>query len=99
MRDLKLFNVSTVAGQKITLEFAYRGTKFIVVNRSGGMIYVNMSDSVNETNGFPVADGEVYIMVENENIAQFDSYSNVVSILPMNTSNLGVTVQMVDYWR
>lgn len=99
MRDLKLFNVSTVAGQKIIVEFDFEGNKFIIVNKSGGIIYVNMSSEVDETTGFPVEDGETYVMVENENLAQFDSYTNIVSILPQNTSDTGVTVQMINYRR
>lgn len=102
MRGLKLFNFTTETGMKKVVKFENSGYKFIVKNRSGGRIYVNMSDDVDESTGFPVDDGETYIMVENENIAQFDrACTDTIAILGTVTSSgeNTVTVQMINYRR
>lgn len=96
---LKLFTVDTTADTAQTLTFDHPGNKWIVSNHSGGIIYVNTLKQVDSNNGFPVHDGETYIMVENENRDQFSPYSNTVSILPKSTSTAGVTVQMIRYIR
>lgn len=102
MRDLKLFNFTTEAGKKKVLHFDGKGYKFIVKNASGGRIYVNMTEDVDESTGFPVDDGETYIMVENENTARYDeACTDTVAILGTVNSEgeKTVTVQMVQYRR
>ena len=94
MANLQVQRMATAANTVNTIDFDIKGYEFLVTNLTSSNIYVTLDSTYNEDNSVIVPPETSRIVMANK-IHSLRDLTNIISIMPLETSDEGLEVQCI----